>query len=112
MIKVKSNHIDGVGPRSAHIAGLKYSCYADPEDLRTGEIIFVKPKENDIDEYVAIKCENGTYAITNTCAANALEMIEKGTFGICTTCGELISKERLEEVPHTTKCFNCKTQAD
>ena len=80
MIKVKSNHIDGVGPRSAHIAGLKYSCYADPEDLRTGEIIFVKPKENDIDEYVAIKCKNGTYAITNTCAANALKMIEKGDY--------------------------------
>ena len=42
----------------------------------------------------------------------SLEMIKEGTFGICTTCGELISKERLEEVPHTTKCFNCKTQAD
>ena len=41
----------------------------------------------------------------------SLEMIEKGTFGICTTCGELISKERLEEVPHTSKCFNCKSQA-
>ena len=41
----------------------------------------------------------------------SLEMIEKGTFGICTTCGDLISKERLEEVPHTSKCFNCKSQA-
>ena len=80
MVKIKSNHIDGVGPRSAHIAGLKYSCYADPEDLRTGEIIFVKPKESDIDEYAAIKCKNGTYAITNTCAANALKMIEKGDY--------------------------------
>ena len=39
----------------------------------------------------------------------ALEMIEDGTFGICNACGELISKERLEEVPHTTNCFNCKT---
>ena len=40
-----------------------------------------------------------------------LEMIKEGTFGICTTCDELISKERLEEVPHTSKCFNCKSQA-
>ena len=40
----------------------------------------------------------------------SLEMIKEGTFGICTTCGELISKERLEEVPHTSKCFNCKSQ--
>jgi len=39
----------------------------------------------------------------------ALQMIEEETFGICQTCGELISKERLEEVPHTTSCFSCKT---
>ena len=41
----------------------------------------------------------------------SLEMIMQGTFGICTDCGELISKERLKEVPHTTQCFNCKSQA-
>jgi len=40
----------------------------------------------------------------------SLDMIKKGTFGICTACGELISKERLEEVPHTSQCFNCKSQ--
>ena len=39
----------------------------------------------------------------------ALEMIEDGTFGICVTCGQLIKKERLLEVPHTTNCFECKT---
>ena len=39
----------------------------------------------------------------------ALEMIDEGTFGKCKSCGELINKERLMEVPHTTKCFNCKT---
>ncbi|MEE9162692.1 MAG: TraR/DksA C4-type zinc finger protein [Candidatus Neomarinimicrobiota bacterium] len=39
----------------------------------------------------------------------ALVMIDDGTFGVCQTCGDLISKERLEEVPHTTSCFSCKT---
>ena len=39
----------------------------------------------------------------------ALEMLEKGDFGVCATCGQLINKERLEEVPHTTSCFDCKT---
>ena len=39
----------------------------------------------------------------------ALVMINEGTFGICITCKTLINKERLEEVPHTTKCFDCKT---
>ena len=41
----------------------------------------------------------------------ALEMIEEGSFGMCKTCGELIDKERLEEVPHTSKCFKCKSKA-
>jgi hypothetical protein len=80
MVQVKSNTVVGVGPRSAHIAGLKYSCYAPMDDLSTGEIIFVKPKPNDVEEYVAIKCKNETYAITNTCAANALGRIPEGDY--------------------------------
>ena len=39
----------------------------------------------------------------------AIQMIDRGTFGICVKCNELIDKERLEEVPHTNKCFDCKT---
>ena len=39
----------------------------------------------------------------------ALVMIKDSTFGICEQCGKIISKERLEEVPHTTKCFDCKS---
>jgi DnaK suppressor protein len=38
----------------------------------------------------------------------ALEMIEEGTFGVCKECGDLINADRLEEVPHTTSCFDCK----
>jgi len=39
----------------------------------------------------------------------ALSMIVEGSFGICTSCGELIDKERLIEVPHTSSCFDCKS---
>ena len=39
----------------------------------------------------------------------ALEMLEAGTFGICAKCGDLIDKERLLEVPHTSSCFDCKS---
>ena len=41
----------------------------------------------------------------------ALDMLDEGTFGICTSCGKLINKERLLEVPHTSSCFNCKTKS-
>ena len=39
----------------------------------------------------------------------ALSMIVEGSFGICASCGELIDKERLIEVPHTSSCFDCKS---
>ena len=39
----------------------------------------------------------------------ALQRINDSSFGVCSKCNELISKERLEEVPHATKCFDCKT---
>ena len=39
----------------------------------------------------------------------AIQRIEDNTFGVCFECSSLISKERLVEVPHATKCFNCKT---
>lgn len=38
----------------------------------------------------------------------ALYRIEKGTYGICTSCQKEISKERLEAVPHTQLCVDCK----
>ena len=40
----------------------------------------------------------------------ALEMIKDGSFGICSSCDERINQERLIEVPHTTSCFDCKSQ--
>ena len=39
--------------------------------------------------------------------AQALDRIDKGTFGVCAACGEEISTARLEVVPHTQKCRNC-----
>ena len=41
----------------------------------------------------------------------ALDMLDTGTFGICTNCGKLINKERLMEVPHTSSCFDCKSKS-
>lgn len=37
----------------------------------------------------------------------ALDRIEDGSFGICVNCGEDISPERLEAVPHAARCRNC-----
>lgn len=39
---------------------------------------------------------------------DALERIEDGTYGICESCEEEISDERLKARPVTTLCINCK----
>lgn len=94
-----------VGPRSAHIAGLEYSCFAEPAEIQEGTMMRFGPgMENDLtfDEltgacepnthdrdqsliYAVIKGsrrpnksgESGErlFAITTTCAANALGLI-------------------------------------
>lgn len=38
----------------------------------------------------------------------ALERIAKKTYGLCVSCGKQISKARLEAVPITSHCINCK----
>jgi len=42
----------------------------------------------------------------------ALERIEKGNFGRCDSCGEYISFERLEAVPHARLCIQCKSSEE
>ncbi|MEJ5306196.1 MAG: TraR/DksA C4-type zinc finger protein [Ignavibacteria bacterium] len=40
----------------------------------------------------------------------ALKRIEDGTYGYCIDCGKVIEKGRLEAVPHTQHCVNCKVK--
>jgi RNA polymerase-binding protein DksA len=38
----------------------------------------------------------------------ALVRIDSGTFGSCQTCAQPINPERLEALPYTTQCIDCK----
>ena len=42
----------------------------------------------------------------------ALDRIEAGTYGICDNCGQPIGEERLEAVPWTTQCIDCKRKEE
>ncbi|HDI52090.1 TraR/DksA family transcriptional regulator [candidate division KSB1 bacterium] len=42
----------------------------------------------------------------------ALERIEKGTYGFCHECGKPIDPERLEAVPHARFCIHCKAKEE
>lgn len=37
----------------------------------------------------------------------ALERFDKETFGVCAGCGEAISMQRLETIPHAARCRHC-----
>jgi hypothetical protein len=55
---------------------LKYSCFAEPQDLEGGQIVTFMPKKGDPIDYIGIEVGAGKrFAITTTCAANALGRI-------------------------------------
>lgn len=80
LVRWSGRKITDVGPRSAHIAGLQYSCFASPEELEGGSIVTFSPKEGDPIDYVAIESAGKRFAITNTCAANALGLVPESDY--------------------------------
>ena len=42
----------------------------------------------------------------------ALRRIDEGTYGICETCGQPISEERLEAIPYATQCIDCRRKGE
>lgn len=76
LIRIADKKIIDVGPRSAHIAGLEYSCFVKSTELENSTIINFQPTKGDPSDYICIKTTSQKLiAITNTCAANALGLI-------------------------------------
>ena len=77
MLRARKGRLYGVGPRSAHIAGLPYSCYLTEADLRGARAEVFAPRPEDPPDYVVLRLAGGgAAAITNTCAAVALGIVE------------------------------------
>lgn len=43
---------------------------------------------------------------------HALEKLDDGTYGICDNCGKSIPPERLEAIPQTSLCLDCKAKQE
>src|SRR6201995_951908 len=72
LIRIADGAVREVGPRSAHIAGLRYACFAPAEIFENAKVVFFEPKPGDGGDFVAIEPrQHGRFALTNTCAANA-----------------------------------------
>lgn len=81
MLRVRRRRVYGVGPRSAHIAGLVYSCFLPPQRLAGARPETLAPRPGDPADYLALRLPDGTMsAVTNTCAANALGLVPDGDY--------------------------------
>ncbi len=81
MIRVENGKLVDVGPRSAHIAGKEYECFAKKEDLQSATVKLISPREGDPKEYVTIVTNEGKeYSLTLAGAANLLGYIPNGDY--------------------------------
>lgn len=76
MVVLEGRRISRVGPRSAHIAGLPYTCFGPAEAARLAPVTI----PGDPGEYAAISMGGVQYALTTTCAANALGLVPEGDY--------------------------------
>lgn len=76
---------------------LKYELEADPEE---GD-----PDLYEREKILALlrNLEEKLYDLSH-----ALESMDDGSYGKCEVCGREIGQERLEALPYTTYCVNCK----
>jgi N-methylhydantoinase A/oxoprolinase/acetone carboxylase beta subunit len=69
--------LEEAGPRSAHVAGLPYACFAEPEELAGAEVELVSPRPGDPPQYAILTTPAGQrHALTATCAAHALGVVD------------------------------------
>ncbi len=84
MIRVRAGldpAIVDVGPRSAHIAGLGYVCFTDPERLTGATLEIIQPTRRDECDHLVLRTRDGDrLALTTTCAANLLGLVSEGQF--------------------------------
>lgn len=80
MPRYKGERIIDVGPRSAHIAGLRYISFAGATDVADPTLVTVRPKPDDPADYLGI-CIKGnqepSFTFTTTEAANILGFMKE-----------------------------------
>lgn len=75
MIRITGGRIAGIGPRSAHIAGLPYASFV-PKLVPPLTVTTTAPLPGDEGSYVVVRDTDGTVcALTLTDAANALDLL-------------------------------------
>ena len=80
MALLKRRSISQTGPRSAHIAGLPYACFAVASELEGAQLELVSPRDGDPEAYACVRAGGKLFALTATCAANALGLVDEDAY--------------------------------
>jgi N-methylhydantoinase A len=98
--RFKNNRIIDVGPRSAHIADLNYTAFAEFDDFSDFELEAVQPTNGDPADYLALKLKNKgkKYTITPTSAAYLLNLVKeyghsKGNLNAIKSCYKTLAEK-------------------
>ncbi len=83
----------------------KKTYWENMENTRHGD--FVDQASDDNEVHVNIRLRQ-TDAKLLRAIESAISRIDNGTFGVCTSCEEEISISRLNAVPWTSLCLQCK----
>ncbi|MBI9071058.1 MAG: hydantoinase [Melioribacteraceae bacterium] len=85
--RISDKHIVDVGPRSAHIANLSYTSFANGTSFENIEIEKVQPMKGDPADYLSISVKNDSkkYTVTPTGASNYLGLVKNVGHGEANT---------------------------
>ncbi len=80
MMQLRDGKLTEVGPRSVHIAGLRYEVYADAGEIVNPVLKTIRPSQGDPD-YAYVECANGaTFALSLSGAANIAGFVPEGDY--------------------------------
>lgn len=80
MVQLRDGKAVATGPRSAHIAGVDYEVYTDPEKIVNPRLVALRPLAGD-PEYAVIECDGGVrVCLTIAGAANIAGFVHDGDY--------------------------------
>jgi DnaK suppressor protein len=94
----KKNELLGAG-------GIKPLQASMENNTRQGDMADQASGNNEV--HIALKLKQTDAKILQA-IEEALLRIDKGTYGVCRDCGEMIAPARLDAIPWTRVCISCK----
>jgi DnaK suppressor protein len=94
----KKNELLGAG-------GIKPLQASMENNTRQGDMAAQASGNNEV--HIALKLKQTDAKILQA-IEEALMRIDKGTYGLCRDCGEMIAPARLDAIPWTRVCISCK----